>query len=286
MTAANAPVERLAPAKVNLTLSLCGQRADGYHLLESLVVFPRMGDVVSAEPAEGLSLAIGGPFSDAISNGADNLVLRAAEVLAAHHGIRGGAALHLSKNLPVASGIGGGSSDAAAALNALSEMWGVHIPDGLALRLGADVPVCCAAPAPHVMSGIGEQLVAAPCLPEFWIVLVNPMVGVPTGAVFAGVADKNPPRPPSPPPEGFPTFDDLVVWLSTQRNDLQPAAEAICPSITQVLEALADAPLARMSGSGATCFAIYPDRTSADAAADRVRSASSWWVAAAPVIIG
>ena len=283
MTAADAPAERLAAAKVNLTLHLRGQRADGYHLLESLVVFPRLGDGLSVEPANGLSLSIGGPFGDGLSTGADNLVLKAAEGLARRHGVSRGAALHLKKNLPVASGIGGGSSDAATALRLLAEAWGVDVPDDLALWLGADVPVCCQAPAPQIMSGIGERLRPAPRLPDMHILLVNPLVGVPTGAVFAGVADKCPDLPPDPPPEGFSDFDASVGWLATQRNDLQAAAVAICPPIGEVLSALSEAPVARMSGSGATCFALYPDQAAADAIADHLRAQTGWWVASAPV---
>lgn len=273
---------RLAPAKINLTLSLKGQRADGYHLLESLVVFAGVGDLVSAEPARGLSLSITGPFADGLSAAGDNLVLRAAEGLAGGRPL--GAALRLEKNLPMASGIGGGSSDAATTLALLGRMWDVPRPDGLAASLGADVPVCCAAPCPQIMRGIGEQLTAAPKLPEAWIVLVNPLVGVPTGAVFANVADKSPPAAPPLPDKGFPDFGDLTAWLGTQRNDLEAAAIAVCPVISDVLEALSGAPFARMSGSGATCFALLPDENSALELADRVRTEGRWWTAAAPIL--
>ena len=188
---------RLAPAKINLTLSLKGQRADGYHLLESLVVFAGTGDRIAAEPFSGLSLSISGPFSDGLSASGDNLVLRAAEGLADGRPL--GAALNLQKNLPVASGIGGGSSDAATTLSILGDMWGVTAPPGLALKLGADVPVCCAAPRPQIMRGIGEELSAAPALPPAWVVLVNPLIAVPTRAVFAEVSDKHPPAAPEMP---------------------------------------------------------------------------------------
>lgn len=281
--AGEAPTERLAPAKVNLTLHLRGQRADGYHLLESLVVFPSVGDMVRCEPAAGLSLSISGPFGDILSNGGDNLVLRAAEAMQHRFGVRAGAAVHLQKNLPVASGIGGGSSDAAATLGGLAELWDVDVPGDLALRLGADVPVCCAAPRAQVMSGIGERLVPAPAFPDFWVVLVNPMVGVPTVAVFAAVEDKCPPLPLRAPTHGFRDFDELIQWLGRQRNDLQAPAASLCPAIADVLEAMSDAPLARMSGSGATCFALHPTRAGAEAQAARLRASSSWWVAAAPV---
>lgn len=273
---------RLAPAKINLTLSLKGQRADGYHLLESMVVFAGVGDRLAAEPASGLSLTMSGPFSDGLSASGDNLVLRAAEGLA--NGTPKGAALHLEKNLPVASGIGGGSSDASAALALLSEMWGTNPPADLALKLGADVPVCCAAPKPQIMRSIGEDLSPAPALPSAWVVLVNPLVGVPTGAVFANVADKHPPAAPGLPETGFANFADFASWLGTQRNDLQAAAIAVCPVVAEVLSALAAAPMSRMSGSGATCFALLPSKGEALALAERIRGMSSWWVAAAPLL--
>ena len=272
----------LAPAKVNLCLHLCGRRPDGYHLLDSLVVFPAVGDLLEAEPAPTLSLTICGPFADGLSSGADNLVLRAAAALAGHHGIAAGAALRLTKNLPLASGIGGGSSDAAAALRLLSRLWGVAVPEGLALSLGADVPVCCAAPRPMRMQGIGERLSPAPRLPSFWLVLANPLVAVPTGAVFAGIKDCSPPPAPPAPKVGFDRFDPFVGWLAQQRNDLQASAAALCPAIGEVLAALSGAPVARMSGSGATCFAVLEKEDQAIALADRLRP-RGWWVAAAPV---
>ena len=283
MAADGAAASRLAPAKVNLNLHLCGQRADGYHLLDSLVVFPAIGDRLSVDAAEGLSLALSGPFAQGLSSGGDNLVLSAAERLAANAGVTRGAALHLQKNLPLASGIGGGSSDAATALCLLAAHWGCEVPDDLALALGADVPVCCRAPAPQRMQGIGERLTPVIGLPAFWMVLVNPLVGVPTGAVFAGVADKSPPPAPERPAGGFAGFDDFTDWLATQRNDLQAPAIAVCPPIREVLDALASVPLARMSGSGATCFALFEDQVGAERLADQLRSQTPWWVAAAPV---
>jgi 4-diphosphocytidyl-2-C-methyl-D-erythritol kinase len=281
--AADPSAGRLAPAKVNLTLQLCGQRADGYHLLDSTVVFPSVGDLISVEAASVLSLSVSGPFGDGISTGADNLVLKAAEILSQRAGVMAGAALHLEKNLPVASGIGGGSSDAAATLMLLSEMWDVQAGLETALEIGADVPVCCAAPAAQRMQGIGEILSPAPVMPEFWIVLVNPGICVPTGAVFSGVADKNPPRAPGPPANGFSDFAGLAAWLETQRNDLQSAAVAICPPVGDVLSALSPAPVSRMSGSGATCFALFETRSAAERLADNLRASEPWWVAVAPV---
>lgn len=272
-----------APAKVNLTLHLEGRRPDGYHLLRSLVVFAGVGDDVTASDAADLSLTIGGRFGVGLEIDG-NLVLRAAAALAEAHGIPAHAALHLEKRLPVASGIGGGSSDAAAALRVLAKHWGVDVPAGLGLSLGADVPVCLAAPAPQLMSGIGEVLSPAPRLPSCWLVLVNPMQPVATGAVFAGVADRNPPPGPDLPGAGFRDFDALVGWLAMQRNDLQAPAMAVCPAIGEVLAALSPASLARMSGSGATCFGLVRSEAEARYLADRLRSAGDWWVAAAPVL--
>lgn len=284
MAAESAPDWELAHAKVNLSLHLCGQRADGYHLLESLVVFPNIGDHLSVEPAKGLSLSLNGPFAEVLSAGADNLVLQAAERLAEHHGVQQGAALSLEKNLPVASGIGGGSSDAAAALRLLSRLWDTWVPSELALSLGADVPVCTSAPLAQVMSGIGEDLQPAPPLPPHWMVLANPLIGVPTGAVFAAVEDKNPPPGPHLPATGFDSFEAFRGWLATQRNDLQPAAEDVCPTVSEVLAALSDAPLCRMSGSGATCFALHETEAEAMLAFEVISQAMpEWWVAVAPV---
>ena len=278
-----AAASEFAPAKVNLYLHVRGRREDGYHLLDSLAVFPRTGDRLWAEPGPGLSLSVSGPFADALGAGPDNLVLRAAEALARRRPGAARAALHLEKILPVASGIGGGSSDAGAALRLLSRLWGCPVPEDLALALGADVPVCLAA-RPARMEGAGERLSPAPRLPGCWMVLANPGVAVPTGRVFAALdCRENPPGPP-PPATGFDAVAPLVDWLRTQRNDLEGPAVACCPAIGDVLEALSDAPLARMSGSGATCFALWPGEAEALAQADRLRRARpGWWVAAAPV---
>ena len=283
MTAAEPALTEAAPAKVNLYLHLRGRRADGYHLLDSLAVFPAIGDRLTAAPGpgQGLSLQIGGPFGAGLVADPGNLVLRAARALAEAHGLAPDAALRLDKHLPVASGVGGGSSDAAAALRLLSRLWGVAIPDRLAVSLGADVPVCLGAPEPRLMAGIGERLAPAPHMPEFWMVLVNPGVAVATGAVFAAVGQRD--SPPGPPPP-LTDFAALTGWLAHQRNDLQAAAVALCPAIAEVLAALGDAPLARMSGSGATCFALHGGEAGAVAQADRLRrSRPDWWVEAASV---
>ncbi len=282
MVASGSVWRELAPAKVNLTLHVTGRRSDGYHLLDSLVVFPSIGDLIEAEPATGLSLSLGGPFAADLHSGADNLVLRAAELL--RQGRGPGAALHLVKSLPVASGIGGGSSDAAATLRLLARLWDRPLPDRRAAAgLGADVPVCLA-PGPSRMRGIGD-LIDPVALPPFWIVLVNPGLPVATGAVFAALASRtNAPMPDLP---VFSSAGDLFVFLAGQRNDLEAPARRIEPRIDAVLDALAARPpcaLARMSGSGATCFGLFPDdRGALDAAEDLRRAHPGWWVAAAPV---
>jgi len=262
-----------APAKVNLFLHVTGKRPDGYHLLDSLVVFPAIGDVLSVEPAETLSLNITGPFGGTLAAEPDNLVLRAARAL----NPGGGAAVTLVKNLPVASGIGGGSADAAAALRLLSRFWGLETPlHERALSLGADVPVCLASTSTR-MSGIGEILRPAPRLPPFGIVLCNPGIAVSTAAIFR--ARQAAFSCPADLPESWPNAAAMAESLAQLTNDLEAPALAIAPAIGDVLAALRTLPgclLARMSGSGATCFAIFP---TASAAADAAAAMThpGWW---------
>jgi 4-diphosphocytidyl-2-C-methyl-D-erythritol kinase len=266
-------LSRFAPAKVNLYLHVTGRRADGYHLLDSLAVFPDACDVVGAAEAGALSLDISGPFGAVLRAEEDNLLLRAARLLAP----RRGAALTLDKNLPVASGIGGGSADAAAALRVLSGLWGVEADlPALALQLGADVPVCLAS-APARMQGIGEILAPAPVLPDFGMVLVNPGIAVPTPAVFRARQGGFSAAPAL--PEAWADVDAMVADLACCTNDLQEAAIGIAPVIGEVLavlSALQGAKLARMSGSGATCFAIFESPAAATAAAAQVNQ-PGWW---------
>lgn len=270
----------LAPAKVNLALHVTGRRADGYHLLDSLVAFLRLGDVVAAEPSSRLSLSLDGPFAADLDAGAGNLVLQAAALLGP-----GGAALHLTKSLPVASGIGGGSADAAATLRLLARLWDRSAPGSDAmLRLGADVPVCFAS-RPVRMSGIGEMLDPV-TLPPFWLVLVNPGVPVVTGAVFAALEGRS--GPPLPQPGALPDAAALAAYLSAQRNDLVEAACTLVPAAGAPAAALAAIPgcrLARMSGSGATWFGLFDTEAPALAAAETIRTVEpAWWVAAAPAL--
>lgn len=265
-----------AAAKVNLYLHVTGRRADGYHLLDSLAVFPAAGDVLEAEPAPALSLAIEGPFAEALAGG-DNLVLRAARALDPARS----AALRLTKNLPVASGIGGGSADAAAALRLLSRLWQCPVPEGAALGLGADVPVCLAS-KPARMQGVGEVLLAPPRLPRFGMVLVNPRTPIATPAVFARRAGAF--SSPAALPEAWADAAAMARDLAALGNDLEPSAVALCPPIGEVLAAIAAVPgslLARMSGSGATCFGVFATTGAARAAAGLL-ARPGWWVWGGP----
>ncbi|HQT39295.1 MAG TPA: 4-(cytidine 5'-diphospho)-2-C-methyl-D-erythritol kinase [Acidocella sp.] len=262
-----------APAKVNLHLHVTGKRADGYHLLDSLAVFPNAGDVIYVEPANTLSLTITGPFGKTLSTEPDNLVLRAARAL----NPTGTGALTLEKNLPVASGIGGGSADAAAALRVLSRHWGLNVPlHAIAAALGADVPVCLARNSAR-MSGIGEILAPAPKLPNFGIILVNPGVHVATPAVFRARSAAFTPAATF--PAAWTTAESLAEALRHARNDLEPPAISLAPVIGDVLAHLKSLPgclLARMSGSGATCFGIFPTPTAASTAATHIHQ-PNWW---------
>ena len=273
-----------APAKLNLYLHVTGRRHDGYHELDSLIAFADIHDTVEVRPSAALSLKIEGPFRVPLGDPADNIVLQAARALAEAVGIEPTARITLIKRLPVAAGIGGGSADAAAAIRALCELWSVHPPAGelarLALALGADVPVCLAG-EPAFVGGIGDELTLAPTLPAVPLVLVNPLRPLSTPAVF-GVREG---------PFGKPArfeeipFDAaaLANLLAARGNDLTEAAVSLVSEVAAVLAALDNAPgtlLARMSGSGATCFALYKDEvTAAHAAAVVSADNPSWWVA-------
>lgn len=270
-----------APAKVNLFLRITGRRADGYHLLDSLAVFPAVGDLLRVAPGDGLSLTVEGPFAAALASEADNLVLRAARALAEAADIAPDAKLVLDKRLPVASGIGGGSADAAAALRLLARFWGVDVSAaelaGIAASLGADVPVCLAARAAR-MSGVGEVLGATPTLPQFGLVLVNSGGAVTTQSVFQ--ARDGGFSPPAQLPSAWPNAAVMANDLANIGNDLQAVSLILHPSIGATLAALEAAPgqlLTRMSGSGATCFALFADAAAARLAAGRL-ARPDWWV--------
>ena len=266
-----------APAKVNLTLHVTGRRDDGYHEIDSLVTFAEVGDVVTVERADVTTLDVDGPFADGVPRDDGNLVLRAARLM----GVT--ARITLTKNLPPASGIGGGSADAAATLKGLSDLYDMPLPDhAAAATLGADVPVCLAGGLAR-MRGIGERVERLGPVPATLpMLLVNPGVAVSTPEVFARLERRDNPAM----PEVVPSCDDDAFhpWLAEQRNDLEAPAIAAAPVIAEVLDLLgrqAGVGLARMSGSGATCFALFPDRRDMAAAQLAVRRARpDWWCVA------
>jgi 4-diphosphocytidyl-2-C-methyl-D-erythritol kinase len=278
-----------APAKVNLTLAVLGRRRDGYHLLQSLVVFARLHDRLSFVPGATLALRVAGPTVAAAGPVAENLVLQAARALAAEvPGLTLGR-FTLTKNLPVAAGLGGGSSDAAAALRLLARANRLsgHDPRLLkaARQVGADVPVCVD-PQPRLMRGVGERLSEPLDLPTLPAVLVNPAAALATKDVFAALGLAPGARPRRTPLIGrLPRDRDaLIALLAAHGNDLEPPAVALKPVIARVLRALREQPgcrLARMSGSGATCFGLFSSPRAAASAARELASAHPrWWVRA------
>jgi len=284
----SAPLTEQAPAKVNLTLRVLGRRADGYHELESLVGFADLADRLTLAPQAETTLAASGSFAGSCGPLEDNLVLKAVEALGARvAGLRAGR-FTLEKELPVAAGLGGGSSDAGAALRLLARLNGIAVGDArlaaAALAVGADVPVCLEAKA-RVMRGLGEILLAPLSLPALPVVLVNPGVPLPTRAVFAAFAGSGGHEKPL---GAVPTtFDALVGFLAEHGNDLTRAAIACAPQVEATLTALRGLPgarLARMSGSGPTCFALF---VTADAAAAAARQLAGeqpgWWVRATTI---
>ena len=272
-------ITETAPAKINLALHVTGQRGDGYHRLHSLVVFAGVGDVLRFEAADMLGLTVAGPLAAGVPTGGDNLVLKAAALFD-----NAPAHITLEKHLPHAAGIGGGSADAAATLRGLARLSGRALPDRDAiLSLGADVSVCLS-PRPQMMAGIGEVLSESPALPPLHAVLINPRVSVPTGPVFEGLAEKN--NLPLSAPD-WQDFGSFIAWLELQRNDLERPAQALAPAISACLDALRgeDVALARMSGSGATCFGLVETRATADRIAARIQAAHpNWWVAATEIL--
>ncbi len=285
----------IAPAKVNLSLAVTGRRADGYHTLESLVVFAGFGDRLEVAPHEALVLEVDGPFAKGVPVDGRNLVLKAAHLLQEKTGCRKGARITLTKTLPHGGGIGGGSSDAALALKLLAELWEVSpVSAAEALGLGADVPVCMQAPQPQIMRGIGEMLAPAPVLPESWLVLVNPQIETPTGAMFKALAREV--APPSgqalhvPPEIGH---EDFALWLAAHGNDFADVltdaqgAEHM-PQIALILEALSEQAgclMQNLSGSGSTCWGLFATRAEAEAAAEALGNKNAgWWVQPAQML--
>lgn len=288
-------IEGLAPAKVNLSLFVTGLRADGYHLLESAVVFAGVGDRLRVERADALRLTVSGPRAAGVPTDGRNLVLKAAERLRSLRKIEAGAHISLEKHLPHGGGIGGGSSDAATAIKLLAQLWNVApLSAEEALPLGADIPVCLAAPQPSLMRGIGETVEPLPPLPPAWLVLVNPGVEMPTPRVFKAfdaLYDPTPLRHEALRDEA--DFEDLLVWSLGQFNDLTKVltdshAPVYAPQIEAILTQLrasAGCADADMSGSGSTCWGLYESAADAQNAATKLTSAHpEWWVEAAPIL--
>lgn len=282
-----------APAKINLYLHVTGRLDNGYHTLDSLVSFADIGDTIKIEPAPDFSFHLDGPYAGAFgpkerdaSPNSSNLAVRAVWALAQAAQKKPDVKITLTKNLPLSSGMGGGSSNAAAVLWGLCEWWGIshHAPylPGLMATLGADVPVCLKC-QPTRMRGIGEILDAVPPMPEIPIVLINPGKSCPTGQVFAHYTGSF--RNPSPLPENIDTLDSLTDLLKNSVNDLSHSATQIVPEITNVLQTLdvqKGCRIARLSGSGATCFGLFDTESQAEHAANEIaRENPDWWVRAA-----
>ncbi len=286
----------IAPAKINLYLHVTGRREDGYHLLDSLMVFADVADQIAVHPARQFSLAIEGPYAASFSAAdrdytpaSKNLAVRAAYACAAHFNRPLDFRIVLAKNLPLASGVGGGSADAAAVVWGLMRYWGIQAQSVTALMplllgLGADVPACYLCQGVHV-AGIGDSLCPYEQLPECPAVLVNPRQHCPTPEIFKAYRDGG--RAFSAPidlPQDLSEREDFLQFLRTQGNDLEEAAMEKLPAINDVMRALrqsADVDLVRMSGSGATVFALYPSIESAQHAAEEMQTQHpGWWMRA------
>lgn len=276
-----------APAKLNLYLHITGKRPDGYHLMESLVVFTELADELRIEAADALSLSVDGEFANASGNHSDNLVIKAALALQAYAGVKHGAKLHLTKRIPVGAGLGGGSADAAAALRGLNQLWQLQLNmielQAIATTIGADVPMCIVGES-AIARGIGDQLELLPyALPVFHALLVHPHVPLLTKDVYAAYAHSTPvnAHPWQPAPYDAASF---IASLLGTRNHLQPAAIAVNPLVAEVLLALDTlapaADLVRLTGSGACCFALYRYPEEAESAKRQLmRDYPDWFVA-------
>ncbi|KQZ12812.1 MULTISPECIES: 4-(cytidine 5'-diphospho)-2-C-methyl-D-erythritol kinase [unclassified Mesorhizobium] len=284
MDSAVSPLTGLAPAKINLALHVTGRLADGYHSLESLVVFTRFGDRLGASSSEEDKVGISGRYGPQLADDENNLIVKARDALRRQAGSDKAPPVHitLEKNLPIASGIGGGSSDAAAVLRMLGQGWGIEsgLLGEVARSLGADVPMCMEA-RPLVARGIGQDTASVQGFPQLALVLVNPGVAVSTPDVFAALKQReNPGLPPL--PKQF-DFHSLRNWLDTTRNDLETPARELEPGIGKVLKTLdkAGSAFSRMSGSGATCFGLFETNNMAKRAAAEIRSRQPDWFVAA-----
>ncbi len=272
-------ISLIAPAKINLALHVTGRREDGYHLLDSLVVFVHVGDKVSAKPAPFDSFEVSGPFGRGLPDDETNLVLKARNALRARFPDKAApVAIHLEKHLPIASGIGGGSSDAAATLRALTALWGIETNElaAIGLTLGADVPMCLYG-QPLIARGIGEEIEGIDDFPHLPMVLVNSGAATSTPQVFSALVNRDNQRLPALP--RLSSVDDVCVYLGQTDNHLFSAAEKLTPAIGDVMTALrnTDPRLVRMSGSGGTCFAIYGSDQEAEAAAAALKRAQPGW---------
>lgn len=283
-----APVRILAPAKVNLFLHVGPVAADGYHPLASLVAFADVGDAVTVEPSGRLSLTVNGPFSNGLNDGGDNLIIQALRALGQATGAGDPpVAVTLDKQLPIAAGLGGGSSDAGAALKAARDLLGLPLDDpflaDIAASVGADGPMCLHARAAWA-EGRGDRLTFEPNLPPLHAVLVNPGVLSPTGAVYRALDEGRPGTADRPEPPGDWRSSSVIDWLSALRNDLEACAVALQPAIGETLSETARLPgvrLVRMSGSGATVFALFDAADQAAAAARTLAlTRPDWWVRA------
>jgi 4-diphosphocytidyl-2-C-methyl-D-erythritol kinase len=296
VTTGSTELSEFAPAKINLTLRIGRKRPDGYHDLESLVVFAQAGDALRLAAGGSLGLDVDGPTATHAGPAADNLVLKATRALRAQIADLRVGHFHLTKSIPVAAGLGGGSSDAAAALRMLARLNNLPAQDSRVMTAarasGADVPVCLD-PRPRIMRGIGDVLSGPIRLPALHAVLVNPGVPVPTGTVFAALAgsriDQPPPSIDSDPASqcveearSEPSFAALIDALASSANDLEAPALALFPPVAASLSALrgiASCRLARMSGSGGTCFGVFAAASEAKSAAETLRHVyPGWWV--------
>jgi 4-diphosphocytidyl-2-C-methyl-D-erythritol kinase len=281
-------VEVFAPAKINLYLHIVDRRNDGYHLLDSLVAFAGIGDHLILHSSDELSLKIDGPNANALKI-SNNIVLKTANAFAKSFGISAKVAITLTKNLPVAAGIGGGSADSAATLRGLCHLWKLSVNEielaRIGLSIGTDLPVCLAG-IPTQVSGIGEILTPASHLPTAWIVLVNTGIKLSTSEVFK-INSKTFSKP-SPLIESPIDAATLAKALNRRRNDLTESALQLSPIINDVLNAIAASDnclLTRMSGSGATCFGIFANQKTAEIAANQIAiNHVSWWIAVAPLL--
>ncbi|AIC26067.1 4-diphosphocytidyl-2-C-methyl-D-erythritol kinase [Rhizobium etli bv. mimosae str. IE4771] len=284
-------VTEMARAKINLALHVTGQRADGYHLLDMLVTFADCGDRLGFLPAQADAFTLSGPFGETLAGDGTNLVLRTRDLLREQLGaLAFPVHIHLQKNLPIASGIGGGSADAAATLRGLMRLWGMDLPvetlASLALKLGADVPMCLES-RPLIARGIGERIEAVPDLPPFAMVLANPLKGVSTPEVFRRLAGKN--NPALHLARGLSGTGGWLTAIGAARNDLEPPARELVPEITVISQMLQaqGALITRMSGSGATCFGIFSTMAAAQGAAAALHGERpDWYVQATETVSG